>query len=100
MYTYRSNKSIHGVHVFQAQHDKIKRKALLGGTPMNEHQQNFGGNFGHSGARQNQEDMHSIGRANMTFGSNAVDLGAVVGGMEANGVGFSLSCEMPNDSLY
>lgn len=78
---------MHGVHVLQAQHDKIKRKALLGGTPMNEQvQQTFGGNFGHAGVRQNQEEAHSNGRASMAFGSNAIDLGAVVGGMEANGV--------------
>lgn len=68
-------------YIVKAQHDKIKRKALL--TPhISDASQ------GHPIGRQNHEEPLSKGRASMSFGSNAVDLGAVVGGMEANGVGF------------
>ncbi|KAF7980939.1 hypothetical protein HWV62_36165 [Athelia sp. TMB] len=72
----------------KAQHDKIKRKALLaGGPPNNEHLQSLSGNPGHPAARQHQEEQQIRGRTGMMFGSNAVDLGVVVGGMEANGNG-------------
>jgi hypothetical protein len=75
-------------HIYKAQHDKIKRKALLApnattqDTPLG-----FGGNL----SRQAHEEQHGKGR--MGFGNNTVDLGAVIGGMEANGVASYLHYE-------
>lgn len=68
--------------VIQMQHDKIKRKALLGH------------NFGQPDTQQQVDDMSShrtrpfgsdVNAANSAIG-NSMDLGTLVGGMEANGV--------------
>jgi hypothetical protein len=71
-------------NTYKAQHDKIKRKALLAPNATGQDVSlGFGGNLNNAIGRQAHEDQHSKGRG---FGSNAIDLGAVIGGMEANGV--------------
>jgi hypothetical protein len=71
----------------KAQHDKIKRKALLAPNAIGQDTSlGFSGNLNHTIDRQAHEDQHTKGRTGMGFGNNTVDLGAVVGGMEANGV--------------
>ncbi|KAJ3842501.1 hypothetical protein F5878DRAFT_576689 [Lentinula raphanica] len=65
----------------KAQHDKIKRKALLGPS-------NFAANETSSNVPTNQmlEDQWGGTRTFATNVGNNVDFGAVVGGMEANGI--------------
>jgi hypothetical protein len=76
----------------KAQHDKIKRKALLApNTTGQDISVGFGGSLNHVVDRQTHEEHQGKGRTG--FGSNVVDLGAVIGGMEANGVYLYLSCE-------
>jgi len=76
----------------KAQHDKIKRKALLApNTTGQDVSMGFGRSLNHVVDRQIHEDHQGKGRTG--FGSNTVDLGAVIGGMEANGVYLYLSCE-------
>jgi hypothetical protein len=74
-------------NAYKAQHDKIKRKALLVPNATGQDASlGFGGNFNHTIDRQAHEDQHVKGRTGMGFGNSNVNLGAVVGGMEANGV--------------
>jgi len=69
----------------KAQHDKIKRKALLApNTTGQDVSVGFGGSLSHVVDRQTLEDHQ--GKGSTSFGSNTVDLGAVIGGMEANGI--------------
>jgi len=72
----------------KAQHDRIKRKALLAPTTTGQDASlTFGGNVNHTIGRQTHEDQHIKGRTGVNFGNNnTVDLGAVIGGMEANGI--------------
>jgi hypothetical protein len=77
----------------KAQHDKIKRKALLApNTTGQDVSVGFGGSLSHVVDRQTLEDHQGKGRTG--FGSNTVDLGAVIGGMEANGVYLYLNCNI------
>jgi hypothetical protein len=75
------------LHSQQAQYDKIKRKALLAPNATGlDAALAFGGNMNHVIERQAHEDQRGGGRAGGGFSNDAVNIGAVVGGMEANGV--------------
>ena len=71
----------------QAQHDQIKRKALFA---PNVHRQesnlSLGVNTSQIQERQSLGDRQEKSRSGMLFGNNTVNLGAVVGSMEANKV--------------
>ena len=71
----------------QAQHDQIKRKALFA-PHVHGQENNLGANSSQIQERQSLSDHQETSRSGMLFGNNAVNLGAVVGGMEANGVSF------------
>lgn len=78
-------------HFYQAQNDKIKRKALFApNVHGQESNLNLGANTNQIQERQSLGDHQEKSRSGMLFGNNAVNLGAVVGGMEANGVRVSL----------
>ncbi|EGO27335.1 hypothetical protein SERLADRAFT_406467 [Serpula lacrymans var. lacrymans S7.9] len=65
----------------KAQHDKIKRKALLGPSGQNL-QSSFGYNASNTFERSISDDQNKV-----RSGQNAnISIGAVVGGMEANGI--------------
>ncbi|KII95823.1 hypothetical protein PLICRDRAFT_129839 [Plicaturopsis crispa FD-325 SS-3] len=79
----------------KTQFDRIKRKALL--APSTSGQQNdaslaFGANLNQQQQQNQEEPQQHAARTSMNFGKNlsnagsTVDLGAVVGGMEANGI--------------
>jgi hypothetical protein len=72
----------------QQSHDKLKRKSLLAPNPVgNDAPPGFGGTVGDSQAKHG------------TFGMNIENnIGAVVGGMEANGVGGDLLPPLTNCS--
>jgi hypothetical protein len=81
-------------NAYKAQHDKIKRKALLAPNATGQDvSMGFGGGLNHAVGGQTHEDQQVKGRIGMGFGSNTVDLGAVIGGMEANGVSSYLRYE-------
>lgn len=69
----------------KTQHDKIKRKALLTPNPIGREHLGFEGPV-HPPDRHAPEGQHPKVRTFGTNMGNAVDLEAVVGGMEANGI--------------
>lgn len=73
----------------QVQHDKIKRKALLQPGSI---AQDGGGNAGNRGmlAAEEADVLHSVG-VGAPGNAPVVDVNAVIGGMEANGVSICTS---------
>lgn len=70
----------------QTHYDKIKRKALLApGLVGNENTGLMAGADGHPADRVGLNEQQNKHRSGMAFGAT-VDMGAVVGDMEANGV--------------
>jgi hypothetical protein len=69
--------------LYQNQHDKIKRKALLAPNPAVHNNFHSFGDPSNAISGDQSTKMRTFG-TNMV---NAVNLGAVVEGMEANGVG-------------
>lgn len=72
---------------WQVQYDKIKRKALLAPNPnAPDGPRGFGGPLNSAVDRQTQDEPQNKTRPFATNLGNSVNLGNIVGGMEANGV--------------